>query len=96
MTADPNALAGLYQILGLILLCNLIAGIMRVIRGPTPFDRMIAVQFFGTVGVAFLLLLEKSAQMPALRDVALMLAILAPVATIAFVRAHEAAKRERP
>ena len=84
-----SGIASLQQILAIVLLGNLVIGLARVLRGPTPFDRMIAAQFFGTVGVGFLLLVGASSGLRALRDVALLLAILAPVATVAFVRARE-------
>jgi multicomponent Na+:H+ antiporter subunit F len=68
------------------LLLNLVAGLVRVWRGPTPADRMLAAQLFGTTGVAILCLLAQGARMPALRDVALVLALLAAMATVVFVR----------
>lgn len=91
-----SLLTSLYSLLALVLLANLIVGIVRVAGGPTRFDRMIAAQFCGAVGVAFLLLLEQAVALPALREVALVLALLAPVATTAFVRAHEDRRREDP
>lgn len=35
------------------------AGLVRIARGPTPADRMLAAQLFGTTGVAVLLLLAQ-------------------------------------
>src|ERR687891_907285 len=72
--------------LALFLLLNLVAGLARVWRGPTPADRMLAAQLFGTTGVAILLLLAEGSSVPALRDVALALALLATLATVVFVR----------
>jgi multicomponent Na+:H+ antiporter subunit F len=68
------------------LLVNMAAGLLRVIRGPTPADRMLAAQLFGTTGVAVLLLLAEVVAAPALRDVALVFALLAVVVAVAFVR----------
>ena len=76
----------LYLALALFLLLNLIAGMWRVLRGPTAADRMLAAQLFGTTAVASLLLLAQASGNPHLRDVALVLALLATVAAIAFVR----------
>jgi multicomponent Na+:H+ antiporter subunit F len=73
------------QALTLFLLLNLLLGLVRVLRGPTAEDRMLAAQLFGTVGVAVLLVLGEAEGTPALRDVALVLAVLAPVAAVAFV-----------
>lgn len=68
------------------LLLNIFAGLVRVLRGPTPADRMLSAQLFGTTGVAILLLLAEALSTPALRDVALVLALLSAVAVAAFVR----------
>lgn len=93
---EAGRLAELQEILALVLLCNLAVGLVRVLRGPTPFDRMMAAQFFGTVSVGFLLLVGASHRLPPLREVALLMAMLAPVATIAFVRAREVRTRRDP
>jgi len=45
----------LYFALALFLLLNLVAGMWRVLRGPTAADRMLAAQLFGTTSVAVLL-----------------------------------------
>ena len=72
--------------LALFLLCNVAAGLARILRGPTQADRMMAAQLFGTTGVAILLLLGQGLGKPALQDVALVLALLSGVAVAAFVR----------
>lgn len=72
--------------MALFLALNILAGIVRIVRGPTPADRMLAAQLFGTTGVTILLLLAEGLAQPALRDVALVLALLAAVAVIALVR----------
>lgn len=68
------------------LTANLVLGLVRVARGPEPADRMLAVLLFGTTGVAILLLLAEAQDRPPLRDVALVLTLLASVAGVAFVR----------
>lgn len=68
------------------LLINLAAGLWRVMRGPTSADRMLAAQLFGTTAVAILLLLADGMGEPALRDIALVFALLAAVAAVAFVQ----------
>ena len=85
----------LYLVLALFLLLNLLAGMYRVLRGPTLQDRMLAVQLFGTVGVAILLILSESLEAPALRDVALVFALLGGVAVVAFVRRAYGTSKER-
>lgn len=76
----------LYLAVAVFLLFNIAAGLVRILRGPTPADRMLAAQLFGTTGVAILLLLAEAQQQPALRDVALVFALLAALATVAFVK----------
>jgi len=76
----------LYLALALFLLLNLGAGMWRVLRGPTAADRMLAAQLFGTTAVTILLLLAEVAGSAALRDVALVFALLAAVTAVAFVR----------
>ena len=76
----------LYLALAVFLMLNIAAGLVRILRGPTPADRMLAAQLFGTTGVAILLLLAEAQGTPALRDVALVFALLAALATVAFVK----------
>lgn len=69
-----------------VLLLTIFAGLWRVLRGPTPGDRLLAVQLFGTTGTAVLLLLAEHQNQPALRDAALILALLAAVVSAALVQ----------
>lgn len=75
-----------YFTLGLLLMLTLGAGIWRALRGPTAADRMLAVQVFGTAAVAIMLLLSQAFGNAALRDVALVFALLAAITAVAFVR----------
>jgi multicomponent Na+:H+ antiporter subunit F len=74
------------SVVAVFLLMNLVVGLGRVWRGPTSADRMLAAQLFGTTGVAILSVLAEATSQPALRDVALALALLAAMATVVFVR----------
>jgi multicomponent Na+:H+ antiporter subunit F len=65
---------------------NIIAGLVRVARGPSPADRILSAQLFGTTGVAVLLVLSEAMQEPALRDVALVFVLLAVVLSVGFVK----------
>ena len=69
-----------------VLLVILLIGLWRVIGGPTAADRMLAAQLFGTAGVAILMLLAAVQKEEALLNVALVLALLAPLTLIAFVK----------
>jgi multicomponent Na+:H+ antiporter subunit F len=66
------------------LLLTLIGGLVRILRGPTRTDRMLAAQLFGTTGVAILLVLAEAEQRPALRNAALVFATLAAVNAVVF------------
>ncbi|MBK1692938.1 monovalent cation/H+ antiporter complex subunit F [Ectothiorhodospira mobilis] len=79
----------------LFLLFTVAVGMLRILRGPEPGDRMLAAQLFGTAGVAILLLLSRGLDRPALVDVALVFALLTAVAPVAFVRQQEGAGRSR-
>jgi len=75
----------LLELVAVLLLVTLVLGLIRIWRGPTVADRMLAAQLFGTTGVGLLLVLAELQRMPALRDVALVLALLAVMAVLAFV-----------
>jgi len=60
-------------------------GLVRVLRGPANADRMMAAQLLGTGGIAVLLLMGAATDVTALVDVALVLALLAAFAAVAFV-----------
>jgi len=76
----------IYSAMALFLLMTLVAGLWRILRGPTPADRMLAAQLFGTTAVASLLLLAQALERSYLRDVALVFALLATVTAVAFIR----------
>ena len=60
-------------------------GLVRLLRGPTDADRMMAAQLLGTGGVAALLLLGVASGVGAVAEVGLLLALLAAFASVAFV-----------
>jgi multicomponent Na+:H+ antiporter subunit F len=76
----------IYLAVSVFLLFTLAVGLVRVLRGPAPADRMLATQLLGTTGVAILLLLAEVQSESALRDAALLLAMLAVLVVVAFVR----------
>ncbi|WP_019341747.1 monovalent cation/H+ antiporter complex subunit F [Stutzerimonas stutzeri] len=69
-----------------LLLLTIIIGLGRVVLGPARVDRLLAIQLFGTTGTALLLVLAQWQEQPALRDVALLLGLLAAVASAALVQ----------
>ena len=69
-----------------LLLLTIMIGLGRVVLGPARVDRLLAIQLFGTTGTALLLVLAQSQEQPAVRDVALLLGLLAAVASAALVQ----------
>ena len=69
-----------------LILVSVLLGLVRIFKGPTGADRMLAAQLLGTGGVAILLILAPAMQMPALLDVALVYSLLAATAMVVFVR----------
>jgi len=69
----------------IVLLGSILAGLVRVLRGPRMADRMMAAQLFGTSAVAILMILSRVTDSPAFLDVAMVFALLAAVTLVAFV-----------
>ena len=76
----------LFLSVSVLLLGSMAVGLIRVVIGPTPADRMMAAQLLGTSGIGALLLLAPALKVPALVDVALIFALLAAVSVVAFTR----------
>lgn len=81
-------MTGLEGPLALFLLINLLAALARAARGPTAADRMLVALLFGTTGVGVLLLLAHAGDGVAMSmvDAALVLALLAAIAGVAFAQ----------
>jgi multicomponent Na+:H+ antiporter subunit F len=76
----------LLMTVALFLLANLVVALIAAARGPTPADRMLMALLIGTTGTGILVLLAQAMHLPALVDVALMLALLAAIGGIAFAK----------
>ncbi|MFO7494163.1 MAG: monovalent cation/H+ antiporter complex subunit F [Desulfobacterales bacterium] len=87
-------MATFYLAVACFLLVTMLAGLARVFLGPQQEDRIMAMQLFGTTGVAILLLLAEALDAPAVRNVALVFALLAVLAVVAFVRSAGNRRRE--
>lgn len=74
------------MLLAVLLLFSILLGLWRALLGPSHADRLLAVQLSGTTGTALLLLLAEHQGEPALRDVALILALLAAVLSAGLVQ----------
>ena len=66
----------LFPFLVILLMLNIVVGLMRVLRGPTAADRMLAAEMFATSAIAIALLLAVLTQREALVDLALVFALL--------------------
>lgn len=73
-------------LMSFFLLANLVAGLLYVFRGKVEPVWMLAIQIFGTTGAALLLVLAEWQEEPALRDVALVAALLAAVTLIGYAQ----------
>jgi multicomponent Na+:H+ antiporter subunit F len=71
-------------------------GLIRVLYGPAKADRMMAAQLLGTGGIAALLLRSAATEVPAVSDVALVLALLSAFASVAFVISGSRADQVAP
>lgn len=79
-------MSAFFQLAALFLLLNVGAGLLRILRGRTTADRLLAVQLFGTTGTAILILLSLATGESAYQTIALVFAILAGVLGIVFAR----------
>ena len=69
-----------------IMLAMVALSLFVILRRPAEVDHMMVAQLLGTGGVAILLLLAAATETPAIVDVALLLALFAAFAAVAFVR----------
>jgi multicomponent Na+:H+ antiporter subunit F len=79
-------MAELLLAIAVVLLTAMAAGMVRIVIGPTPADRMMAAQLLGTSGIGLLLVLAPALGLPALVDLGLTFALLAVVGVTAFTR----------
>jgi multicomponent Na+:H+ antiporter subunit F len=77
----------------LMILLALIFAVVRLVRGPTMADRVVALDLVSMLVVAFLTLFALAVQRDAFLDAALALALVAFLATVAFARFIERARR---
>lgn len=79
-------MTGFEMPLAFFLLGNLVVALVAAARGPTAADRMLIALLFGSTGVGIIVLLAYAEEVRELVDVALVLALLAAITGIAFVR----------
>jgi multicomponent Na+:H+ antiporter subunit F len=71
-------------------------GLVVILQRPAEVDHMMAAQLLGTGGVAILLLVAAATETPPILDVALLLALFAAFAAVAFVRSASDQESEVP
>lgn len=76
----------LYVSAAVVLLLTIALGLGHVFRQPGRADSLLAVLLFGSTGVALVLVLGHALGLPHAADIALVLALLAAVLGVAFVR----------
>jgi multicomponent Na+:H+ antiporter subunit F len=76
----------LFMLAALGILVSIAGALARAWRGPTRADRMMSAQLIGTGGVGVAILLAAGRDAPAMLDVALVFALLAAFAALAFVK----------
>ena len=74
-----------FEILAALTLLATLGALPRLLAGPTDADRILAAQLGGTGAVATIVVLAAAGGDAALYDVALVFAVLAAIAGIAFV-----------
>ena len=77
----------------LMILLALVFAVVRLVRGPTMADRVVALDLVSMLVVAFLTLFAMAVRSDAFLDAALALALVAFLATVAFARFIERARR---
>ena len=75
-----------YLAVAVALLVTLVGGMYQIVRGPTPGDRFLVIQLYGTAAVAILILIAEAIDESTLVDIALVFALLASITMVAFVR----------
>jgi len=74
-----------YQVFATILLFVVVLGLIKVFNGKEKIVQLLALQLLGTSTVAIILLLAQKLQLEGLRDLALIMGLLACIIAIAFV-----------
>ena len=76
---DPHLLAAAY------LTIVILVGLVRVFSLKSRINRLLSIQLLGTVSVAIVLLFAEGMALPGIRDLALVIGLLASVLALAFV-----------
>ncbi len=93
--AEGSILAWAIAIAFPLLILAMLLGFVRLARGPSLPDRVVALDLLTILAVAFSALFAVAAGEPAFLDVAIALALVAFLATVAFARFAERREMRR-
>ena len=79
-------LAAVQTIALVMLACSTALAFVRLMRGPTLPDRVVATDLLGTLVVGLLVVSAAAADQPAFMDAAIIVALIAFVSNIAYAR----------
>ena len=94
--ADGSILAWAVDIAFALLMLAMVLAFLRLARGPSLPDRVVALDLMTVLAVGFSALFAISADEPAFLDVAIALALVAFLATVALARFAERRKARSP
>lgn len=80
----------------LTLAVGMVFAFIRLLRGPTLPDRVVALDAMSTIAIGFLTLFSMTIRRPLFLDVALAIALIAFLGTVAFARYMEKDKSDPP
>lgn len=78
-----------------VLAVSFVLTVVRLLRGPTLSDRIVALDLFGLLAVCFIALLALWTDKPVYLDAAIALALVAFFGTVAYARFIEKRGRDR-
>ena len=95
MFTDGTVLEWAVDIAFVLLMAAMVLAFIRLARGPSLPDRVVALDLITVLAVAFTALFAIAADAPAFLDVAIALALVAFLATVAFARFAERSRLDR-
>ncbi len=94
MEIDSATIGSALMIAGFFLFTGAACGLLRLLRGPYLVDRVVALDFLSFVAVAFICLMAILFRQDKYLDVAIILALLGFLATVAFAHYTERRKEQ--
>ncbi|MDQ8194589.1 monovalent cation/H+ antiporter complex subunit F [Coraliomargarita sp. SDUM461004] len=80
----PLALASL--VASILLVAALALALLRIVKGPTPFDRVVALDLIGGICLCIIVMFAIHFDQQVLLDAAFVIAIVSFIGTVAFAR----------